>query len=740
MAIRTITRIALLCFSTVTWIAFPNFDRPCFGEDFEEYVRRSEDFRRVDLTSAIGGLDRWNHWVLMPWRSDWGRPYDLNLALKLKNSGFNGGVCNGYPAQADIHQAAGLLWYLDHAAGKGDLYLQKREATREALRGRIRPVCLADSSVRQRLFETLDRSISAAKDYPTRIAYALDDEVSWSSFTDPCRWDNAAQSLENFHRWLIERYGTREAVMDQWGSGAERFWERMATPDDFQDLYGKLWPQWNLSPWADAISYMDSQLCNLIGELVAHANEIDPQTPVGVVGGQCPAPYGGYDYAKLMRKIQFLEPYDLGAAAEIARSLGPANVIPLVKTGFGDPLDPQNVWLRWHHLAHGDRGQIAWAERWFRDDGLPAARVLLLGEEIQKLFAASKLLDGARWAHDGVALYYSHPSIQISWFMDCQPHGRTWINRLSSMNDRLASTAATCWAWTKLLEDAGLQYDFYSYADLLEKGLDSQEYHLLILPRTLAISDAEARTMVRYVEAGGHIVADHCPGWFDQHLRGRDRPVLDDLFGIEEHSPAGRNGLFGGELLTEIDAERYWNKNFVEAAAMMWPDCLRRRGYVVAERDLPVFSGKQTGQGWAHLLNISVVEYLFLRLFDPPEAQRYREPIVELLARCGIEPPLALQVDGQRPHRTEVTRWESEDRTIVWIIRNPLVLGVPPKIWKESIIPDETVPLEITFDPPVEEAVDERTGQALGDGPRFKVQWTTSEAAVVSFQHSGQTR
>ena len=245
---------------------------------------------------------------------------------------------------------------------------------------------------------------------------------------------------------------------------------------------------------------MDSQLNNLIGDLVTHANAIDGLTPTGIVGGQCPSPYGGYNYAKLKRKVQFLEAYDFGCSAEIARSLNPGNVIPVVKTGFGDPLDPHSIWFYWYYLAHGDRGLISWADGWFREDGVPEERVLRLGGEIQKLSRSSEKIFAAKWLHDAVAIYYSHPSIQVSWFIDCQTHGKTWINRSSSMNNVLASTVGTFWSWVKMLEDSGIQYNFYSYADLLEKGLDPQEYKVLILPRTLALSDEEAEEMMEQMQ------------------------------------------------------------------------------------------------------------------------------------------------------------------------------------------------------------------------------------------------
>jgi hypothetical protein len=72
----------------------------------------------------------------------------------------------------------------------------------------------------------------------------------------------------------------------------------------------------------------------LIGELVETANKADPDTPCGFVGGQAPNIWGGYDYAKPTKKIQFIEAYNLGSSQAIIRSFNPANAMPQVTTHF----------------------------------------------------------------------------------------------------------------------------------------------------------------------------------------------------------------------------------------------------------------------------------------------------------------------------------------------------------------------------------------------------------------------
>ena len=268
---------------------------------------------------------------------------------------------------------------------------------------------------------------------------------------------------------------------------------------------------------------------------------------------------------------------------------------------------------------------------------------------------------------------------------------------------------------------------------LLERGIDPQEYQVLILPRVLALSDQEAEAMSRYVAGGGHLIADHSPGWFDQHLQGRARPVLDELFGIADRPTAGPGQFFGGRILAELDADKHYRLNFIEAAAKMWPSCRRRDGFVVAERSLSTFNQKRTGSGRASLLNVSVMEYAFLRTFDFLEAENYRAPIEKLLLDAGVKPWVQMRVAGRKPQRVEATYWQQGDRVVLCVVKNPLVFDVPPVLWKESIASGEIVPLEVIFSSPKEDVMDLRTGQKLGDGTEFEIPWTTNEAAMLSF-------
>ncbi len=65
-----------------------------------------------------------------------------------------------------------------------------------------------------------------------------------------------------------------------------------------------------------------------------------------------------------MRKVQFLESYNIGGSQAIIRSFNPHNAIPAVTSHFHRP-SPDTIWQTWYYLAHGNRGFIGWVEKWF---------------------------------------------------------------------------------------------------------------------------------------------------------------------------------------------------------------------------------------------------------------------------------------------------------------------------------------------------------------------------------------
>ena len=139
-----------------------------------------------------------------------------------------------------------------------------------------------------------------------------------------------------------------------------------------------------------------------------------------------------------------------------------------------------------------------------------------------------------------MAIYYSHPSIQLGWILDAEAHGKTWTNR--NGDDRLGASHQVRHAWENMLRDSGLQYNFISYADVIQHGMPSRIQGADPARRACACRMPRRGGSRRSAEAGGTVIADYLPGLWDQHGKGRSGGgALDDMFGVQ-HDPAMKRG------------------------------------------------------------------------------------------------------------------------------------------------------------------------------------------------------
>ncbi len=70
-----------------------------------------------------------------------------------------------------------------------------------------------------------------------------------------------------------------------------------------------------------------------------------------------------------------------------------------------------------------------------------------------------------------------------------------------------------------------MAYDDVERGALIEGG-----YKALILPRSTALSEGEARNIREFVARGGLLIADGVPGQYDERARKLEKPLLEDLF------------------------------------------------------------------------------------------------------------------------------------------------------------------------------------------------------------------
>lgn len=683
------------------------------------YINRAPEFQPIDpLMGPPAG--RWNTWIYMPWRYQWTIGTGEEGGRFCRDHGINGGMTDHGQGPLDWLERWDLRFYNDHTAGKGDLWLDPKgldAAIKDPRAVRPRPL---DGALLAKLEARITENLQNVRKSPLRVAYALDDEASWGSFTRPAVWringDDGA-----YQRWLDAYYGVNH------GRRAPK--ARWVTPDTVFPELSKPLREIDLSPLLDRMTYNDSVWMNFLGRLVERCNREDPATPCGLVGAQAPSLWGGYDYAKLAKKVQFIEAYDIGSAQEILRSFDRESSFPRVTTHFRDDARGKgnDVWLAWHYFAHGNRGMIGWVgDQWF-EDGKPRPWLDQFGKTLRELGEVQgPKMAGARFLHDGVALYYSHPSIQVSWVLDSEAHGKTWANRNDDF--RLGTSHNVRKAWELMLADAGLRYDFLAYDEVVRHGVPP-EYRVLILPAVYALSDIEARRITDFAKAGGTVIADFACGLFDPHGRGRSRGALDALFGIDprsRHGDLSKSDFFAGRLWVETDQDAgYSYQRYRELFDTLRPRL--HQGYAVAEKGLPV--GQTRGR--AVHLNLSPQRYLMERQEGTADAER-RRPFLDPVAKAGVIPWITANSLG-RPIPLEIMAWSKGDRTLVFVLQNVPISGRSTGGGGAEDLVETRIPIEIRLAGPVTGARDERTGRELPDGDRFTFELDTTEAAFWSF-------
>lgn len=686
----------------------------------------------------------WDHFTIMVWQLGHNAKAKKELYEKVNLNAFH--IDRSSKELADFSKEHKWPFYVDHTADKGYLYLSGKKGKLNFTSGelQVRPNSLVDPVAIGEMKDYIKKNINVVKHaYP--LAYALDDEISTASFCTPVEVDVHPIALQQYRTFLAEIYQNNIAKLNaQYESDFKTFEE--VYPKTFNDFrlqvtpnnFGKI----NLSHWADWRSYMDNYFADCLKDLTHYANSIDPR-PCGFVGGQGPTAFGGYDWRKLSKSVQWVEAYESGGNNEIIRSFW-GQKRPLLKTFFaGKEFSEQKVWFLWYYLCHGNRGVIVWPSEMFNEDKTDVSegykKMAPTFKEVQG--DVSKLIIDSEFQYDKVAIYYSQPSIQVTWCMDSQSHGTTWPNRKSSIDNNLSSSHLSRMGWSKALEDIGIQSKFIHIDHLLSGELEKQGFKVLILNRVLALSDAEAEKITEFVKKGGTVIADHLCGIFDEHGKSRSVGALDSLFGVKHDLS---KGILNGKTTTEVDAEIDYgplnDKNWIGLDAPKYEDV------AVVELGLKATTGKAKSsvagtdvvvqniveKGNAIYLNLSTIGFYKAR--GKGQGKAFTAFLKSILAENDVISKIELLENGKQPYLLESIFWKKDKKNILCVLRN-LSQG-------SSIVGDEVVEgnlgiqnikVTIKLKAPVKNFKNERTQKVYGDGQQFEVEFMPYEAGIFSF-------
>jgi hypothetical protein len=724
--------LSLFCVSFLATASFVIADQP---SEIDSSVKASI-VNGLKAVEAIPRPSAWDRFRVFVWQYQTDAKQD---AANYESVGLNAfhidrGADQDPMVQWSIRQE--WLYYIDHAAGKGVLHLTPRTGLdRLTSDGRLqpRPQSLITKSSLADLMQQMDNNLAVAARGPA-AAIALDDEVSLAHFNSPYEVDASPESVALFREFLAARYGTIDALNDQWDTEYTNF--DSVQPASFETVRGRIagrpLGQWNLSQWVDWRTYMDSQFSAAIARLVEHGTHLAPTIPVGFVGGQQPSAFGGYDYSRISRAVQWIEAYDIGGTNELLVSLWHDNRKPIVQTFFATGDAAQDSWFLWYYWAHGNCGVIAWPDMagkpWF-SAGRVRSEIEALGETFRQIqdpkLAMLTQVETKRHC-DPVALLYSHDSVQVGWAADALTHGKTWPRRSSSLDNQCSSAGKNRVAWSKLLEDCGIQARWIS-TDELEAGLlERLDTKVLILPRALALSDRSCDAVQQFAASGGAVVADYWTAIFDQHGKARTqdgqlRGQLDSMFGIQRDESAG---YFDGSTVSEVDGEKY-----AQPLLERLPS-----GFGDATTLVPVERGTSRPQATSHTyLNASPVAYYDAAFRFGAGGAAWRNTVSEILAVAGVKPAVTVHRDGNPIAGVEVLRWVNGQQQWIVVVANPTRdAGINEAGATQSAL--TAGPLILKFANGHPGAVDVRTGDRIQAGEEIEIAFDPASANVLRLQ------
>ncbi len=394
------------------------------------------------------------------------------------------------------------------------------------------------------------------------LAWTHGDESLYSYNPDTC-WSDTC--LDALRKYLQEVYPDLSALNREWGREYKTWAEVMPLTCKEAHKTG------NYAPWIEHRLAAELVFARFYGHAGQALSVNDPGARAGFDGtgtGRLMCPNGGINMWLLKDYVGIMQDYrNNSEGPEITRSfLSRKHLSGMWYGTFGNEQArpstvPYHNSFPWYCLLHG------FNSTWFWNMGSPgpcagyaldftslpfmqASRDSL--REIRT--GTGKLLLSGNLQDDNIAIHYSDVSrIADSLYMETavkSPRSRKWAHSLADFN--------------RAIENSGLQYRYLSYAEVEEDALISRGYKVFIMPHSRAVSEAEAKAIRRFVQAGGLLIADIMPGVLNGHGTPQKESLLADLFPATEPGTVNRIGkgrtVLLGDKLAGYGYASYKNK------------------------------------------------------------------------------------------------------------------------------------------------------------------------------------
>lgn len=572
----------------------------------------------------------------------------------------------------------------------------------------VRPTSINDASSLTTLENTIRPRMQASRRWRP-IQWNIADEYGLFHRANPYDFDLGPAAISQFVTWLQTHYGNNIATLNAtWNTHFTAFSDladpiHAATGGEAalivtQEIRDRELPLWtsttsakNFAPWSDFRTFMDESFVAAMKRCVDVGRAVDPLIRVGFEGAEAATPSTGYDYARQLHEIGSIESYDTANGPEYIRSMRydryGQRIFSFI-TLFDSGSAQTNKYTLWYRLLHyGVTGAPIWSNAEFFGTSYAltayATGVASTFGEFQK--GLVKLLNLGDWDDSAVALLYSQKSLQALWQLDSEYDGKTWINRSNSWEPTHSSIFFDHVGWCKALEDIGVKGRFMSYDEVAAGTLTSRGVKVLILPKTMALSDAEKTAIQNWVNAGGVLIADNQCGYFDDHLRRqsiasgggwwdsflgitRTSYATTERYGIYAASafsgtptfktpPAGFAGLTSGLTTSGLYAVEAGVRAAADATAVAWFNNNSAQ---------PALIVKTYGAGKVVYMNLSLYRYGFTNNATADErqtpssasAKNIRQLVTNLLALGGVSPQVAVKQGTNNPAGADVYNLE----------------------------------------------------------------------------------
>jgi hypothetical protein len=485
-------------------------------------------------------------------------------------------------------------------------------------------------------------------------------------------FDWSPQTLVGFREWLKVEYETLEKLNAEWRTGFKQ-WDAVVPSTTEEARRSR-----SFAPWADHRTFMEITFAKAYEAARVAAIEGDRDAHIAVSGTQATNAYNGADWSRLDRVIDDFLSYDGGNQWDMHRSFAKPEAMIGFWTGYGSHgLAVQNaIWTAAiHNVLHPN---IFWMYSFLNPDMTHSASARDMGRAFSSLRSegVGKLLMESQRQQDGIALYYSMPSVHAASIMEY--HQRSGDDDEETPDKSRVSFPANRDGWVRTIKDLGLQFDFLSSDDVAKIHLSNEKYKILILPMTLALSKEEIKNIESFVSSGGVVIADAAPGLVDQHCAWQQPESLNNLFGIVSTASDKREIKNAPAEISLTDEGRRWGVSPKDLV-----------GFSIAEPDLKASNGKallnsssgdvaivrQVGKGWTIYLNLLLDHYPKQRA-NNFGGSGYRSLIKTILSRVGKRPALdVLTADGQPISQAQIVRYKFSNNELLAIVKENVSLA-----------------------------------------------------------------